>query len=187
MKVGLLLNKDIENLPSIKNKYKIKRNKLNVKTREIEQELLFKKCQKFFKEMNIKKSNNIKNNNNILFPPRNNIPKKLKTTIGLPFINIPNLKLDNINLNTRNNQVNFSQRKSKAAVSSTNIKNLSQKKKINLKSNSSIKIRKSKNIFNERINKRLSMYEKTLIKLRKPIFLTKFEYDENTNNINIIV
>ena len=26
------------------------------------------------------------------------------------------------------------------------------------------------------------MYEKTLIKLRKPIFLTKFEYDENTNN-----
>ena len=184
MKVGVILNKEVQNLPDMKNNYKVKRNKLKIKNREIEQELLFKKCQNFFKEINIKKSQNI--NNNLFSPPKNIFPQKLKTTIALPLINIPNLEFVNINLNKKNEQINNSFRKNKVSNSSTNIIKINQKKKMRLKTESTIKKKKIKNIFSERINKRLRMYEKTLNKLRKPLFVTKFEYDENTNNINVI-
>ena len=184
MKVGLILNKEVRNLPDMKNNYKVKRNKLKIKNREIEQELLFKKCQNFFKEINIKKEHNINNN---LFPnPKNIFPQKLKTTIALPLISIPNLEFVNINLNKKNEQINNSVRNNKVSYSSTNIIKINQKKKMCLKIESTIKKKKIKNIFSERINKRLRMYEKTINKLKKPLFMTKFEYDENTNNINVI-
>ena len=49
------------------------------------------------------------------------------------------------------------------------------------------KTKKPKNIFIERINKRLNMNQKTLDKLKKPLFVQRFKYDEKTNNINIII
>ena len=184
MRVGLLLKKDVRNLPDMKNNYKVKRNKLKIKSREIEQELLFKKCQNFFKEINIKKAQNI--NNNLPSSQKNFFSQKLKTTITLPLISIPNLELDNINLSKKNEQINNSVRKNKVSNSSINIIKINQKKKICLKAESITKKKKTKNIFFERINKRLRMHEKTLNKLRKPLFATKFEYDDYTNNINVI-
>ena len=43
MKVGLLLNKEVKDLPNLKNNFKIQRNNLKEKNRKIEHKILFKK------------------------------------------------------------------------------------------------------------------------------------------------
>ena len=198
MKVGLLLNKDVKDLPNLNNNFKIQRNKLKEKNREIEHKILFKKCHNFFKEMGFKNQiNNINNiNNNIprnIFPdklktsralPRINFPDRLKTSIALPLINIPNLEIENINNNEKSKNENNSLSKNILPKSEKNINHIS---KTNIKSISMKKAKKPKNIYLEKINKRLKMHQKTLEKLKKPLFVQRFKYDENTNNINIII
>ena len=198
MKVGLILNKDVKDLPNLKNNFKIQRNKLKEKNREIEYKILFKKCHNFFKEMGFK--NHIININNINndipknnFPdklktstalPRINFPNKLKTSIVLPLINIPNLELEKIKNNIKGKNENNSPSKNKLPKSEKNINHIN---KTNIKSISMKKTKKPKNIYMEKINKRLKMHQKTLDKLKKPLFVQRFKYDENTNNINIII
>ena len=185
MKVGILLNKEMKNLPNL-NKYKIERNKSKEKNKEIEQILFFRNCKKFFKEMSMRKTiGNI--NNNIISPPKYCNSKKLNTTIDLPLIIIPNLNLDKININEAKKQENNLLKKAKIPNSSRLVKNLNQEEKVKIKSNTAQKRKKSKNIFMQRYNKRFKLYEKTLNNLRKPLFSQKFKYDENTNNINIII
>ena len=194
MKVGLLLNKDIKDLPNLKNNIKIERSKLKEKNREIEYKILFKKCHNFFKEMGFKNQVN-NNNNNIsknIFPeklktsralPIVNFPNKLKTAIALPLINIHNLELENINNNEKSkNEKKFLNKNTLKKPDKTN----KLKSAINIKSISMKKNKKIKNIYIEKINKRLKLHQKTIDKLKKPSFVQRFKYDENTNHINII-
>ena len=194
MKVGILLNKEVKDLPNLKNNFKIQRNKLKEKNREIENKILFKKCHNFFKEIEFKNQvNNINNNaSKSIFPnklktssalPIISFQNRLKTSIALPLISIPSLELENIN-NEKNKNDNNSFSKDTFPKSEKNITCLT---KINIKSISIKKTKKPKNIFIERINKRLNMNQKTLDKLKKPLFVQRFKYDEKTNNINIII
>ena len=196
MKVGILLNKDVKDLPNLKNNFKIQRNKLKEKNREIEHKILFKKCHNFFKEIGFKNQiNNINNNNasKSIFPnklktssalPIINFQNRLKTSIALPLISIPSLELENINKGKNKND-NNSFSKDTLPKSEKSINCLTKIK--NIKSISMKKTKKPKNIFIERINKRLKMNQKTLDKLKKPLFVQRFKYDEKTNNINIII
>jgi len=176
MKVGFLLNKEIENIPNFKNKYKVQRCKLNVMNKEIEQNLLLKKSRNFFKEINNKKNDN--NYDKLISLNR------IKTTIDLPKIIIPNLKLESINLNKKN-----SIDKNKRPNSAKYIKN-TKIQKSRIKNNNIIKSKTTKKIIktnkiNEIFNRRYHLLEKTLNKLKKPLFYSKFQYDEISNNIVI--
>jgi len=89
MRVGKLLNKEVKDIPGIKNPYKVERCMSKEKRREIEQNLLMKKCKKFFEELNTIKSkyqnqnnipNSIRSQNNIFSVPKKN-SRKMRTTI----------------------------------------------------------------------------------------------------------
>ena len=168
MRVGKLLNKEIKDIPGIKNPYKVERCISKEKQREIEQNLLMKKCQKFFEELNIiklKYQNNFHNSNisqkNIFSVPKDN-SRKIRTTVELPLLSIPNLKINS----TKNEK---------------NKENLEIKVCDLIKSFSTSKIgnSKNKNKYHERIHRRYNMFDKTLNKLKKPIFI-------QNNNIVLI-
>ena len=96
--------------------------------------------------------------------PKNN-SKKTRTTTDLPSINIPNL-----------NSVNLKNEKTKK----------SNTHKI-IKSSSTKKIYKNQSKLDEIIIRRYNMFDKTLNKLKKPLFINNFDKKENNyNNINII-
>ena len=169
MRVGKLLNKEIKDIPGIKNPYKVERCLSKEKRREIEQNLLMKKCKNFFEELNTIKSkylNNFPKSNwsqkNIFSVPKDS--RKIRTTVELPLLSIPNLKINS----TKNEK---------------NKENLEIKVCDLIKSFSTNKIgnSKNKNKYHERIHRRYNMFDKTLNKLKKPIFT------QNVNNNNNII
>jgi len=178
MRVGKLLNKEIKDIPGIKNPYKVERCMSKEKRREIEQNLLMKKCQKFFEELNTIKSkyqnqnnipNSIRSQNNIFSVPKEN-SRRMRTTIELPLLSIPNLK-SNSSKNNKNRE--FSRNKENLEHKTQDIfKSFSTKKIGNSKN-------KNKNKYHERIHRRYNMFDKTLSKLKKPIFI-------QNNNIVLI-
>jgi len=181
MKVGKILNKEIKDIPGIKNPYKVERCISKEKRREIEQNLLMKKCQKFFEELNTIKSkyqnipNSIRSQKNIFSVPKEN-SKKMRTTVELPLLSIPNLKL-NSSKNEKNREF------------SRNKENLEIKTQEMIKSFSTKKFGNSKNKYHERIHRRYNMFDKTLNKLKKPIFIHNLNYNNNIiifTNKNII-
>jgi hypothetical protein len=166
MRVGKLLNKEIKDIPGIKNPYKVERCLSKEKRREIEQNLLMKKCQNFFEELNtikLKYQNNIPNSNrsqkNIFSVPKENT-RKMKTTVELPLLSIPNLKFNS----TKNGKIREYSRNKENLEMKTHemIKSFSTKKFCNSK---------NKNKYHERIHRRYNMFDKTLNKLKKPIFI----------------
>ena len=173
MKVGLLLNKELENIPStFKNSYKVERNIFFCKNREIEDSILLKKCQTIFKELNFKKSNT--NHKDIFSASKEHFPKKMRTTVELPIINIPNLKLDNI-YNKSQKENNFLRNNINTITSMGIVNKENGNKTFNdyrAKSNNK-KNRRKKNKLTDKINRRYNMFEKTLNKLKKPIFAPK--------------
>ena len=188
MKVGLLLNKEVKDFPILKNNFRIERNKLKEINREIEHKILFKNCHNFFKEIGFKNQINNTNNNvsKNIFPDKSkasralpliSLPYKLKTSIVLPLISIPNLELDSKKSNEKCINENNSAIKNTLPNSEKNIK------KIHNKSISMKKTKKPNNIFIEKINKRLKIHQRTLDKLKKPLFVQKFKYDENNHII----
>ena len=184
MRVGKLLNKEIKDIPGIKNRYKVERCKLKEKRREIEQNILMKKCQNFFEELNSIKSkyqndipNSIRSQKNIFSLPKEN-SRKIRTTVELPLLSIPNLKLSSTK-NEKNSQ------------KSRNKENLDVRTLDMIKSFSTKKIgnNKNKNKYHERIHRRYNMFDKTLSKLKKPIFNQNLDYNNNIiliTNKNII-
>ena len=172
MRVGKLLDKEIKDIPGIKNPYKVERCLSKEKRREIEQNLLMKKCKNFFEELNTIKSkyqNNFHNSNrsqkNIFLVPKEN-SRKIRTTVELTLLSIPNLKL-NSTKNEKNREC------------SENKENLEIKAYYIIKSFSTKKIGKNKNKYHERIHRRYNMFDKTLNKLKKPIFTQNVNYNNN--------
>ena len=183
MKVGSLLNKEIEHIPSFKNNYKVQRCKLKVKNKEIEQNLLLKKCQNFFKEIN-NNNNNKKNDNNWVSTDKFIFPNKTKTAINLPFIVIPNLKLESINKNKKNS---IDKNKISNSAKNTKIQKTRNKNNNITKSKTTEKRIKTNCKINERFNRRYYLIEKTLNKLKKPLFYNHFQSNENYNSNNIYI
>ena len=176
MRVGKLLNKEIKDIPGIKNPYKVERCISKEKQREIEQNLLMKKCQKFFEELNIIKlkyqnqnnyPNSIRSQKNIFSLPKEN-SRKMGKTIELPSLSISNIKL---NSSKNNNNREISRNKENLVIKTDNM----------IISFSTKKIGNNKNInkYHERIHRRYNMFDKTLNKLKKPIFI-------QNNNIVLI-
>ena len=177
MKVGLLLNKELQHIPTpFKNSYKVERNKLFCRNREIEYAILLKKCQKLFKEINVKKLDSNSNHKNVFSIPKENCSKKIRTNLDLPFINIPNLKLDNTNIKSQKENDSF--RQNKKIMKKRNSVNLENENKTmnsyRAKSNNNRQCKKN-NQLTEKINRRYNMFEKTLNKLKKPLFHQKFD------------
>ena len=180
MRVGKLLNKEIKDIPGIKNPYKVERCISKEKRIEIEQNLLMKKCQKFFEELNTIKSkyqnnipNSIKSQINIFSVPKDN-SRKTRTTVELPLLSVANLKL-------------YSTKNEKNREYSRNKENLEIKTHYMVKSFSTKKIdnSKNKNKYHERINRRYNMFDKTLNKLKKPIFIQNLNLNYNNNIAHI--
>ena len=177
MRVGKLLDKEIKDIPGIKNPYKVERCLSKEKRREIEQNLLMKKCKNFFEELNTIKSkyqNNFHNSNrsqkNLFSVPKDS--RKIRTTVELPLLSIPNLKL-----NSTKNEKN----KENLEIKIYDLKKSFSTKKFG---NS-----KNKNKYHERIHRRYNMFDKTLNKLKKPIFTQNVNYNNNIilfTNKNII-
>jgi hypothetical protein len=186
MRVGKLLNKEIIDIPGRKNPYKVERCISKEKQREIEQNLLMKKCQKFFEELNIIKlkyqnqnnyPNSIRSQKNIFSLPKEN-SRKMGKTIELPSLSISNIKL-NSSKNNKNREI--SRNKENLVIKTDNmIISFSTKK---------IGNNKNKNKYHERIHRRYNMFDKTLNKLKKPIFTQNVNYNNNIillTNKNII-
>jgi hypothetical protein len=189
MRVGHLLNKDTKKekeLPEIKNKCKIEKIKLKEKNKEIELNILLKKSELCFKEINHTKS--LKNLNDDLDEihfskkgkksfysvPKNNYSLKIKASVELPTINVPKLKLD---LQEEEKEKNNNQQ----VINSC--RNKIESKDYNMfKSNSMKRLGKSRNELRERMNRRYNNFDKTLNKLKKSIFSTKNDENKNFNN-----
>jgi len=188
MRVGHLLNKNrkkSKDFPEIKNTCKIEKIKLKEKSKEIEINILLKKSELCFKEINNTKSMKYLNEDidDIHFSkkgkktfysvPKNNYSLKMKTSVELPTINVPKLKLD------------LKEEKEKLSNQQTinSCRNKVESKDCNMfKSYSSKRLEKSKNELRERMNRRYNNFDKTLNKLKKSIFSQKNDENINFNN-----
>ena len=186
MKVGILLNKDIKNMPSFKTQYKVERNKSKETYKEIEQQLFLKNCQKFFKEVNNKRSDR-----NIFSIDKTNINSKTKTTVNLPIIMPLHLKNENPTINKTNISKFSSDPEDNTPNSSRNSINTTTNKKARnktktkliLRAKTSEKHKKFTNKINANIHRRYNLLTKKINKIKKPLFYNKFVFDEKTNKI----
>ena len=184
MRVGHLLNKNknkAKDLPEIKNTCKIEKVKLKEKNKEIEINILLKKSELFFKEINHTKYLNDdiddihfskKEKKDFYSVPKNNYSLKLKTSVELPTINVPNLKMVlKEEKEKNNNQQIIDAHRNKIESENCNL----------FKSYSYKRLRNSKNELGERMNRRYNNFDKTLNKLKKSIFSKKNEENKNFN------
>ena len=187
MRVGHLLNKTrnkSKDFPEIKNTCKIDKIKLKEKNKEIEINILLKKSELCFKEINHTKSLKYLNDDidDIHFSkkgkktfysvPKNNYSLNLKSSVEFPAINVPKLKLD---LKEEKEKINNQQ-----VINSCRNKNISEDCNM-FKSLSSKKMKKSKNELRERMNRRYNNFDKTLNKLKKSIFSKQNDENKNFN------
>ena len=188
MKVGILLNKEIKNMPGFKTQYKVERNKSKETYKEIEQQLFWKNCQKFFNEVNNKRSDR-----NIFSIDKTNINNKTKTktTVNLPMIMPPHLKIENPSINKTNISKFGSDPEDNTPNSSRNTINTTNnektrnktKTKLILRAKTSEKHKKFTNKINANIHRRYNLLAKKINKIKKPLFYNKFIFDEKTNKI----
>jgi hypothetical protein len=184
MKVGLLLSKEIKDIPSFKTNYKVERNVLKETNKEIEQELFLKNCQKFFKEVNNKKHDKV-----FLSVDKDTIHNKTKTTNNLPVIIAPNLNLENTTTNKTTKSKFCPNPKDKSPSSDRNNINTTHEKtekktKFIHRAKTAEKNKKIKNKINQNIDRRYDLLTKKINKIKKPLFHNQFEYDEKTNKCN---
>ncbi len=189
MRVGQLLNKNTKktkDFPEIKNTCKIGKVKLKEKSKEIEINILLKKSELCFKEINHNKSLKYLNDDiddvhiskkgrkTFYSVPKNNYSLKLKTSVELPTINVPKLKLD-----LKEEKEKYSNQQ---VINSCRNKKLESEDGNLFKSYSTKRLRKSKNELRERMNRRYNNFDKTLNKLKKSIFAQKNDENKDSNN-----
>ena len=188
MRVGHLLNKNTKkskDFPEIKNTCKIEKVKLKEKSKEIEINILLKKSELCFKEINLTKSLKTLNDDiddihistkgrkTFYSVPKNNYSLKMKTSVELPSINMHKINMDLKEEKEKNNN--------QQAINSCRNRLDDDDGKF-YKSYSSKRLGKSKNELRERMNRRYNNFDKTLNKLKKSIFSPKNDENKNSNN-----